>query len=170
MPPDIRQQVGSRSLLPLEVAPQLKYILRPVIKMQNMHLMSALDKARLEAHAGIMALMGLRYHTSHESGAQDLVLDPAIDKLVTFESGASDEASPMSQELIKYLDFQVCRPSQAILNRSLPSLHPLGACQLNSCISTISSGAFGRRPPFLLLHVARIPPTFSSSSFPAEKS
>ena len=45
--------------MPLEFGPQLKYILRPAIKMQNMHLMTPHEKARLEAHANIMALMQL---------------------------------------------------------------------------------------------------------------
>ena len=107
MPAEARQQMGSRSMLPLEIAPQLKYILRPAIKMQNMHLMSTLEKARLEAHAGIMALLGLSYNTSHDAGSKDLTLEPAIDKLVTFQSGAADEASPISQELMKSLQFQV---------------------------------------------------------------
>jgi hypothetical protein len=59
---------GSRALLPLEIGPQLKYILRPAIKMQNMHLMTPQEKARLEAHANIMALMQLVFRERGERG------------------------------------------------------------------------------------------------------
>ncbi len=103
----VRQRVGNRSCMPIEIAPQLKHILQPTIKMQNVHLMSPADKARLEAHAAIMVMLGLNYAVKHDADAQNqLALEPAVDQLVTYPSGQS-HPSPVSQELMKYLQHAV---------------------------------------------------------------
>ena len=103
MEPAGRQRMGNRSCLPLEIGPQLKYILQPTIKMQNVHLMSPDDKARLEAHASIMVMLGLNYALKHDADVlNQLALEPAVDQLVTYPLGHSN-TSPVPQELMKYL-------------------------------------------------------------------
>jgi hypothetical protein len=72
---------GNRSSLPIEIVPQLKYIMQPNIKVQSLHNMSLVDKARLEAHANIMADMGLNYSASHDAAeSKALVRYMDIDK------------------------------------------------------------------------------------------
>ena len=119
MEPAGRQRVGNRTCLPVEIGPQLKHILQPTIKMQNVHLMSPDDKARLEAHASIMVMMGLSYAMRHDADAMNqLALEPAVDRLVTYPLGHSN-TSPVPQELMKYLQNAV-RACASVPRVSLP--------------------------------------------------
>ena len=111
MEAEMRQMVGSRLLMPVEIGPQLKNILSPNIKNSHQqHLMSSEDTARLQAHAQIMASMGLSYEASRDSiaaqGEKLLLLEPPVDKIVSFTKDARED-QPMAQILCQNLQRQI---------------------------------------------------------------